>query len=160
VAGRSRPILGRVLIDEGLELLTETDCRELLASANVGRIGITIGALPAIFPVNYAVIDGSITFRTAPGSKLAAATEHAIVAFEVDDYHNADQSGWSVLVVGRSEVVHDLELTAKTVAAGLEPWAAGKRTSIVRISPEFMSGRRIVPDHEPVGGAASMAGPA
>jgi uncharacterized protein len=143
-----------VLIDEGLELLTEEDCRELLESASVGRVGITIGALPAIFPVNYAVIDGCITFRTAPGSKLAAASEHAIVAFEVDDYHNTDRSGWSVLVVGRAEVVHDLDLTAKAVAADLEPWAAGKRTSIVRISPEFMSGRRIVPDQAP---ASDMA---
>src|SRR5678815_1304916 len=67
-------------VDEGLELLTEHDARALLASGEIGRVGITIGALPAIFPVNYRVIDGAIVFRTAPGSKLSAAAEGAVVA--------------------------------------------------------------------------------
>jgi nitroimidazol reductase NimA-like FMN-containing flavoprotein (pyridoxamine 5'-phosphate oxidase superfamily) len=62
-----------MIIDEGLELLTEEESAKLLASERVGRVGITIGALPAIFPVNYAVIDGAIVFRTSPGSKMSAA---------------------------------------------------------------------------------------
>ena len=65
---------GAVLIDEGLELLDETEAMRLLAHSEVGRVGITIGAMPAIFPVNYRLIDGSIVFRTAPGSKLTAAS--------------------------------------------------------------------------------------
>jgi nitroimidazol reductase NimA-like FMN-containing flavoprotein (pyridoxamine 5'-phosphate oxidase superfamily) len=69
-----------VIVDEGLELLTEDQARGLLATGEVGRIGITIGALPAIFPVNYRLIDGSIVFRTAPGSKMSAAAEGAVVA--------------------------------------------------------------------------------
>lgn len=134
-----------MLVDEGLELLAEAKCLDLLAAHEVGRVGITIGALPAIFPVNYAVVDGDIVFRTAPGSKLAAATRNTVVAFEVDDYDSADRSGWSVLVIGRADVVHDLDVTFRVLATGPEPWAAGQRTSIVRISPDFVSGRRIIP---------------
>ena len=63
-----------MLIDEGLELLPEQDALELLAGGEVGRVGVTIGALPAIFPVNYRLIDGTIVFRTAPGSKLAPSS--------------------------------------------------------------------------------------
>lgn len=133
-----------LMVDEGLELLTEDACWELLSNAEVGRVGVTIGALPAIFPVNHAVIDRSIVFRTAPGTKLAAATAGAIVAFEVDDYRKADRSGWSVLAVGRAEVVHDLEDTFKVLDAGLEAWADGDRTNIVRVIPGFLSGRRLV----------------
>jgi nitroimidazol reductase NimA-like FMN-containing flavoprotein (pyridoxamine 5'-phosphate oxidase superfamily) len=133
-----------VLIDEGLELLTEADARTLLATADVGRVGVTIGALPAIFPVNFGLIDGCILFRTAPGSKLSAAASGAVVAFEVDDYDRADRSGWSVLVVGPSEVIHDVDLTFKVLDAAIEPWAGGIRTHIVRIRPELISGRRIV----------------
>jgi len=133
-----------VLIDEGLELLTETDARALLATAEVGRVGVTIGALPAIFPVNYGIVDDCIVFRTAPGSKLSAAAAGAVVAFEVDDYDRADRSGWSVLVIGPSEVVHDAELTFKVLDAAIEPWAGGIRTNIVRIRPELITGRRIV----------------
>lgn len=137
------PTLGAMLVDDGLELLTEVECRERLAEADVGRVGISVGALPAIFPVNYAFLDGWILFRTAPGSKLAAAAGGAVVAFEVDDYQRADRSGWSVLAIGRAEVVHDLGVTFRVLAAQLEPWAAGMRSNIVRIDPEFVSGRRI-----------------
>jgi nitroimidazol reductase NimA-like FMN-containing flavoprotein (pyridoxamine 5'-phosphate oxidase superfamily) len=135
-----------MFVDEGLELLTEDDARALLASGEIGRVGITIGALPAIFPVSYRVIDGAIVFRTAPGSKLSAAAEQAVVAFEVDDYQLADRSGWSVLAVGRSEVSHDLDLVFKAINAQLEPLADGRRGSLVRIEPTFISGRRIVHD--------------
>lgn len=132
------------MIDDGLELLTEQQCYALLATGEVGRVGISMGALPAIFPVNYRIIDGAIVFRTAPGSKLAAATDGAIVAFEVDDYQLGDRTGWSVLAVGQAEVVHDLDLTFKVLNRGLEPLAGGLRTSIVRILPSFVSGRQIV----------------
>lgn len=135
-----------MLVDRGLELLTEDDALALLASSEIGRVGLTIGALPAIFPVNYAIVDDAIVFRTAPGSKLAAASAGTVVAFEVDDYERADRSGWSVLVIGPSEVVHDLDATFRVLDAGLEPWADGARTSIVRIRPELVSGRRIVHD--------------
>jgi nitroimidazol reductase NimA-like FMN-containing flavoprotein (pyridoxamine 5'-phosphate oxidase superfamily) len=136
-----------MLVNEGLELLTETECLQLLGQAEVGRVGVTMGALPAIFPVNYALIDGQVVFRTSPGSKLSAATAGAVVAFEVDNYAAAERTGWSVLVVGQSVVVHDIEVTSKVLSAGLEPWVDGLRTSIVRIEPGFISGRRIVREH-------------
>jgi nitroimidazol reductase NimA-like FMN-containing flavoprotein (pyridoxamine 5'-phosphate oxidase superfamily) len=110
-----------------------------------------MGALPAIFPVNYRVIDGAIVFRTAPGSKLSAAAEGAVVAFEVDDYQLTDRSGWSVLAVGRAEVVDDPELAGKARLAHLEPFADGSRATMVRIEPTFVSGRRLV--HAPASSA-------
>ncbi len=133
-----------MIVDEGLELLTDEECRRLLAMCEVGRVGITIGALPAIFPVNYRLIDGAIVFRTSPGSKLSAAAAGAVVAFEVDDYQAADRSGWSVLAIGRAEIVLDLDLTFRVLAARLEPFVEGLRSSIVRIEPTFLSGRRLV----------------
>lgn len=145
-----------MLIDEGLELLDETACRRLLASRGVGRIGITISGLPVIFPVNYVVIDGAVVFRTAPGSKLEAAIRGSVVAFEVDDYEQAQRTGWSVLAIGNAEVMQDLDFTLRVLAAGLEPWAGGIRTHIVRIVPELLSGRRLArdgpaPDRPPTG---------
>ena len=136
-----------MIVDQGLELLTDEQALQLLAGGEVGRVGITMGSLPAIFPVNYRLIDGAIVFRTAPGSKMSAATEGAVVAFEVDDYQLADRSGWSVLAIGRAEVVEDDELTVKLAAARLEPIVDGPRTAIVRIVPAFLSGRRLV--HRP-----------
>lgn len=133
-----------MIVDTGLELLSEAESWRLVELGEVGRVGVTIGALPAIFPVNYRVIDGAVVFRTAPGSKLDAATRGAVVAFEIDDWDRADRSGWSVLVIGRSEVVHDLVMTRLVIDAGLEPFAEGRRSNIVRILPEIVTGRRIV----------------
>ena len=135
---------GPMFVDQGLELLTEDESRTLLGGGEVGRIGITLGALPAIFPVNYRVIDGAIVFRTAPGSKLSAAVAGAVVAFEVDDYEAADRSGWSVLAVGRAEVVGVPDMALKAKAAHLQPYVDGARTALVRIEPTFISGRRLL----------------
>lgn len=135
-----------MIVDEGLELLTEDEAWDLLALGEVGRVGVTIGAMPAIFPVNYRVIDGAIYFRTSPGTKHSAATDGAVVAFEVDDYQLADRTGWSVLAVGTANVVHELEVTRKVIDADLVPLANGVRSAIVRIEPAFVSGRRIVHD--------------
>jgi hypothetical protein len=144
-----------VLIEDGLELLGEEECWRLLGCGEVGRVGVTIAALPVIFPVNYTVIDDMIVFRTSAGSKLAAAAREAVVAFEVDDYERTDRCGWSVLVIGRSEVVHGLEITDRVLAAGLEPWTGGRRTDLVRITPGFLSGRHLVhaDGQRPDGGA-------
>lgn len=133
-----------MLIDEGLELLTEDVAWALIQTEDLGRVGVSIGALPAIFPVNYIVLDDAILYRTSPGSKLAAASARSIVAFEVDHHDRSDRSGWSVLVVGLSEVVHDVGVAARAVAAGLEPYAEGRRGNLVRIRPELISGRRVV----------------
>jgi nitroimidazol reductase NimA-like FMN-containing flavoprotein (pyridoxamine 5'-phosphate oxidase superfamily) len=136
-----------MLVDGGLELLSDDEAQRLLAGGEVGRVGITIGALPAIFPVNYRLVDGAILFRTAPGSKMAAAAAGAVVAFEVDDFGLWDRSGWSVLAVGRAELVDDPSVRGAADAAGLEPFADGDRTALVRIEPTFVSGRRLV--HHP-----------
>src|SRR4029079_18347979 len=85
---------GAMIIDDGLELLTESECQRLLASNHFGRVGLSIGGLPAIIPVNYCFLDGDVVFRTGPGLKLAAAADGEVVAFEVDDHHPADRSGW------------------------------------------------------------------
>jgi hypothetical protein len=92
-------------------------------------------------------MDDMIVFRTAPGAKLSAAADATVVAFEVDDWERAGRTGWSVLAVGQSQVVHDLDVTFKVMEANLEPFAGGGRSAIVQIRPEFISGRRIV--HEP-----------
>ena len=132
-----------MLTNEGLELLTEEECLDLLAAGGVGRVGATIAALPVIMPVNYAFVDGEILFRTGEGTKLSAATQRAVVAFEVDTYDAHSASGWSVLVVGRSSVVTDPLELARLDGYDITPWADGTRNNYVRVLPELITGRRI-----------------
>ena len=134
-----------MVVDEGLEL-SEEDALRLLATRDVGRVGVTIGALPAIFPVTYRLVDGAIVFRTAPGTRLSAAADRAVVAFETDDYSPAGRAGWSVLVVGRAEIADDPALWTEVLDAAPPPFAGASRRTIVRILPELVTGRRIVTD--------------
>src|ERR1700739_3736503 len=69
---------------DGLEELERDECLRLLATAEIGRVIISTGALPAALPVNFFLDGDAIIFRTAPGTKLSAACDHAVVAFEVD----------------------------------------------------------------------------
>jgi uncharacterized protein len=103
-------------------------------------VGLSIGALPAIFPVNYQMLGGDIIFRTGEGVKLRAALVGTVVGFEVDRIDGAMQQGWSVLAVGMAtEISGDVPDTLT-----VSPWAAGDRPHWVRVRPEFISGRRIV----------------
>lgn len=131
-----------MLTDNELELLTEDECRALLARAKVGRVAITMGALPAVYPVNHQVIDGDILFLTGEGSKLRAALAGSVVAFQADEFDLEGRSGWSVLAVGvAEEVCHDVPAGT----AGVVPLARGERDHLVRIRPEILTGRRINP---------------
>ena len=127
-----------------LEVLSEQECLQLLAHRAVGRVALTVGAMPAIFPVNYALLGHDVVFRTAPGTKLQAASMNAVVAFEVDEIDEAVQGGWSVLVVGVARELHGPEREA-AAATGLEPWAPEGRDHVVAISLDMVSGRRVLP---------------
>ena len=144
-----------MLVEGGLELLSEDECIALLGRAKLGRVGVTIGALPAIFPVNFRLVDGTIVFRTGPGTKLAAALRRAVIAFEVDAIDETYHEGWSVLVVGEAREVDDPEL-ARGLAGQVTPWAPGDRGHVVRIRPTLVSGRRI--RHDAVAGAPATGG--
>ena len=50
----------------------------------LGRVAITVNALPAILPVRFALDHDEIVFRASPGGVLAEATRHAVIAFEAD----------------------------------------------------------------------------
>jgi nitroimidazol reductase NimA-like FMN-containing flavoprotein (pyridoxamine 5'-phosphate oxidase superfamily) len=136
----------------GLEVLSRAQCLELLGHVPVGRIVLTVGALPAIMPVNFVLHQGEVIIRTDTGTKLAAAARNAVVAFEVDQLDDTGQQGWSVSLVGRAVEVTAAEQLAELRPLPLRPWAPGERDHYIRIKPELISGRRIaaVPADVPV----------
>lgn len=127
----------------GLEMLSREECVRLLAAQSIGRVGINVSALPVIFPVNFALLDGDVVFRSSPGSKLTAAVERAIVAFEVDNADAMFHSGWSVLVVGPAHEITDPAELALAERLPLTAWAPGAKGHFIRIRSEIISGRRI-----------------
>jgi nitroimidazol reductase NimA-like FMN-containing flavoprotein (pyridoxamine 5'-phosphate oxidase superfamily) len=125
--------------------LTREQCFALLSSVAIGRVGVSIDALPVILPVNFVVLEDWIVFRTVHGTKLDAAMQRSVAAFEADD-HAADGSwGWSVLVRG---FAHDLRDGGSVAAANeLHPWPFphGEANHVVGIEATMVTGRRFGP---------------
>jgi nitroimidazol reductase NimA-like FMN-containing flavoprotein (pyridoxamine 5'-phosphate oxidase superfamily) len=127
----------------GTEVLTAVECAALLPTQRVGRVAVDTGERPAIMPVLYAVLDGDVVFRTAPGEKLVAAALHRTVAFEIDAFDVDVRDGWSVDVVGTAEEIVQPDDLRRAEALGLEPWAGAERDRYIRIRAEHVSGRRV-----------------
>ncbi len=130
----------------GLEFLAPDECRALLAarSGQVGRIAFAEGDRVVVLPVNYALADDHLAFRTAHGAKLSHALDGGAASFEVDALDEVTQTGWSVLVHGRARAVVAPEEVARLDALDLRVWAThAQKTSWVVVSIDSVTGRRI-----------------
>ena len=121
--------------------LPESECRRLLATKTLGRVGLTTGALPRIMPVEYVYEEGVITFRTEHDVKLHAAVHGAVLAFEVDAYDPATGHGWSVHVLGRATVLAAEHEPLPLPTLDAEP--RGERRHYVRLHCEVVTGSRL-----------------
>ncbi len=105
---------------------------------------VNVDGVPAAFPVNFALLDEDIVFRTGLGTKLSTALDGATVGFEVDRIDPVFESGWSVLIQGPSAVMTDDDDLLKARRLHLRTWAPGERPHFVRIRSESVSGRRFL----------------
>lgn len=117
-------------------------CWRNLRSASIGRLAVTCSTGPEIFPVNYLPEDGSLIFRTGPGTKLDALLEGGAVALEADGLNPYGTIAWSVVVKGRPEAVPDNELDQDNVDQSLSPWEPGAKDQLFRITPTEITGRQ------------------
>ena len=126
----------------GLEALPLEVCLRLLESVPVGRVSFCAGGEVITLPVNHVVDGKDVVFRTDRGSKLSAADRRDHVAFEADDYDPRTRTGWSVLVKGRAEVIHEDSEIRRLSYLGLYPWVtAVDRPFWIRIRPTSVTGR-------------------
>jgi nitroimidazol reductase NimA-like FMN-containing flavoprotein (pyridoxamine 5'-phosphate oxidase superfamily) len=126
----------------GTTVLSGDDCLDLLRTQTVGRLAVSIRDLPDIFPINDAVDRGGVVFRTAAGTKLAAAVLGRGVSFEIDGVDDAAGEAWSVIVKGHAVEITDMYELLDALALPLFPWHAAPKHRFVRIDPVEITGRR------------------
>ncbi|GAB3624659.1 pyridoxamine 5'-phosphate oxidase family protein [Mariniluteicoccus endophyticus] len=120
-------------------VLSEDECWELLRAHELGRLAWADDGEATILPINYAVDDHTLVFRTAPGSKLEAVIADRVLAFEVDALEG--EVGMSVMVRGRGHVLPASE-EARIDQVGLRAWLGNDKPVLVTIAPTTVSGRR------------------
>jgi len=126
----------------GLKILDRQECLRLLATANLGRVGITVGALPVIAPVHFGLVRDRIAFRAGIGTTLGAATRNAVVAFEVDHVDLPAGEGWSVAVTGMAREATLDELT-DLADVRIPRWTEWGGDRFIVVSTDIVSGRRM-----------------
>jgi nitroimidazol reductase NimA-like FMN-containing flavoprotein (pyridoxamine 5'-phosphate oxidase superfamily) len=124
--------------------LSERECLDLLASRSVGRVVFADENGPLAVPVNYVMDGEAVLFRTAAHNTLGRHLRDAVAAFEIDDVDDYNETGWSVLVRGRTTYAESDELPTAEDALPYA-WPEGTRALVVRLSPQSISGRRLLP---------------
>ena len=127
--------------------VVDLDRREslrLAATVPVGRVACVRDDAPQVVPVNHAIRNDHVVFRSGLGSKLAAAWTDLEMVLEVDDLDAVTRTGWSVVLRGIGEPVLDPVEVRRLEALRLQPWAGEDREHWVRIRVYEVTGRRIV----------------
>ena len=125
-----------------LREIDEAECWELLTSREVGRVAYDDELGPMVVPLTYLRVEGSLLFRVAPYSELARHLPESRAAIEVDDIDYFTRTGWSVVVRGMIETVESEELP--TLKDRPTPWPEGQRSLYLRLTPDRVSGRRLL----------------
>ena len=128
-----------------LETLAPDECRRLLESRHVGRLGYCTDFGPRIVPMNYTVIGDALTFRTGAGTEAARHVPSHAIAFEVDHSDETLQTGWSVLVLGNARLLDMASLLMLDIRKTSHPWPEGGRSLVLQLPLSSMTGRRVHP---------------
>lgn len=119
-------------------------CHELLRTRDIARVAWQAVDGLQILPVTYAWYQDAVVFRTSPYGVLSELIQPTEVAVEIDDLHQEQRSGWSVVVRGRAEAIAEpRELVQLWTVDGLVPWAPGVRNLFIRVQPQQISGRQL-----------------
>lgn len=139
MTGSPPPLVDR----NGLEILARDECLRLLATATVGRLAYMRSGVPAVVPINIALVTDQVMFRLGTGAALAAIYDRQLVAVEVDLVDLDACCGWSVNVVGAPTEVP----AALAGAAGpaLRSWLRPDVTRLFGLGSDHVSGRRLLP---------------
>lgn len=126
-------------MDDNTVELTIEECWDLLRSNELGRLAFHLAEEVHITPVNYAVDESTLMFRSAEGSKLLGIVMNPDVSFEIDAYD--DHTAWSVVVRGHAQLLDEHE-EHRADTLPLRPWVANPKYNVVEITPTEVTGRQ------------------
>lgn len=117
------------------------DCWSLIEDADLARVAWQGTEGIRLVPVNYAVADGAVWFRTDHDSALARECGGQPLVLEIDRVDPETSTAWSVVIVGSAEM-YDAGDAPDTIGE-LRVWAEGPRSTYVRVEPAELTGRRV-----------------
>lgn len=135
----------KLLQESPWDVLPYRECLVGLGSQRIGRIALSVGALPAVLPVYYVVDDTAVVFRTRAGSVLDRHCRNTVVAFEVDSHDAPRREGWSVMLVGTANVLGGMSEGLERLVSDLDAIGAPEGDVVIRIEAGSLTGRALAP---------------
>ena len=126
--------------DDEAKPLADAECQDLLANANVGRLSVTISALPVVVPVAYWYFRRSAILGMSDGPAYRAAVEN-VVGLEIDGTH-LEHVLWAVLVIGETAEITQPAENAELLHLGLAAPTGATYAHYVRLHPTIITGYR------------------
>ena len=83
-----------------LSNLTVDECWALVGGASVGRVALSVAALPVIVLTTYTMSDELVVLEAVGARQIDESWDGSVVALAVDDYDPSTGRGWSVLIRG------------------------------------------------------------
>ncbi|WP_347110845.1 pyridoxamine 5'-phosphate oxidase family protein [Paenarthrobacter sp. S56] len=124
------------------QVLEADDCWRLLAETSIGRLSVIANGHPDIFPINFAVHNKSLVFRTGIGTKQQAMEQDAVVAVEADAVSAEFGLAWSVVVKGPVQEATPDSPALNDVRRALFPWQGLGQDLLYMVVPSSVTGRR------------------
>ena len=107
----------------------------MLATASLGRLALSVRALPLIVPVQYYLDGRRLAVCLGHHELPERALNDTVIAFAADSIDPVTRSGWSVQVQGRSVIPRGLRIDTDC------DWPAAAQ--VVEIEPARISGHRM-----------------
>ena len=126
------------------QVLSQSDCQDLLASASFGRVSLTMRALPVIMPVNYGYLGGSVILGMNDGPARRAIAGGNVIALGVDS-GNLTDTFWTVLAIGRATEITDPTQTTDFQRMGLTDLTGTPAAHYLQLQPDILTGYRTTP---------------
>jgi uncharacterized protein len=127
-------------VPTGVESPPTHECWAMLRTATLGRLAFAVDEEVEIFPLNFAVDQGSVVFRTSSSSRIGLCLDGRGVAFEADGL--IDGQAWSVVVKGHAKEIRSIEDSLAAAQLPVHPLQAGSKPRLVRIVADALTGRR------------------
>jgi len=119
--------------------MTRSECEELLARNNVGRMAFSLHDRVDIEPLHYVFADGWLYGRTGRGTKISTLQHNRWVAFEVDEHEGLFD--WRSVVVKGAFYLIEPEDTPVTI----DPIMARGVSLLRSLLPETLTASDPVP---------------
>jgi uncharacterized protein len=130
--------------DPHVEPLTRAECLEHLAGVRVGRVGVSMAALPEVVPVRFALTTDEVVFRAPFDSRLRAAVTGSVVVFQADHHGEDTGMGWTVQVQGICHEIVDPYEIERVADLPLPTWnSSPPGDSFLRIPLRNVRGERV-----------------